>query len=684
MKLSRRREILLDCFLLFVFTAVLVGPYFKVKFTDKCGSIESTFISDARFLAAHWPHPRWQPLWYMGTRFDYIYPPALRYGTAVISKVTGFWPVKAYHFYTIFFYCVGIAGVYLLIRAGARSRGAAWLGAAATALMSPSLLFLRYMRLDSGPLVPVRLGVLIKYGEGPHMTALALIPIALAFTWRALEKRRPGSVVLAAIFCAAVVSNNFYGATALTMFYAVVLWSFWVTRRDLRMALPAIAIPALAYGLTAFWLVPSYLRITVHNMQYVSESPNAWSFGVAAVVAAAFGFASYRWARNRPERTWAVFVAGCVVFFSLDVLGNYYFNFRLAGEPGRLIPELDLALILGVLAGVEWLWRRPVAAERVVAVIVEVSGRPYRIASVGLAPQAGAVIVVLAAFATTIGYIGYSREVSTPWPNYTTRVEYRITDWLWKNMPDARVCPSGTVRFWFDAWHDLPQLGGGSEQGILNPMAQDSQWEITGGSTPQPAILWLQALGVDVMYVPGPNSEEPYKDVRHIERFAAATPLLYDDGQGNALYRIPRRYPVRARVVDAARLKARRPPRTTYDAEYLRAYVDVVENGPDSPVTLERQGTDAMLLRARLAPGQAILVQESYDPAWQAWSNGKPLPIHADIMGFMVVEAPPGEHPILLAFAMPTENRVGWLLTAISLLFLAVLAADAMPVRKRR
>jgi hypothetical protein len=450
------------------------------------------------------------------------------------------------------------------------------------------------------------------------------------------------------------------------------------------MALPAIAIPALAYGLTAFWLVPSYLRITVHNMQYVSESPNAWSFGVAAVVAAAFGFASYRWARNRPERTWAVFVAGCVVFFSLDVLGNYYFNFRLAGEPGRLIPELDLALILGVLAVVEWLWRRPVAAERVVAVIVEVSGRPYRIASVGLAPQAGAVIVVLAAFATTIGYIGYSREVSTPWPNYTTRVEYRITDWLWKNMPDARVCPSGTVRFWFDAWHDLPQLGGGSEQGILNPMAQDSQWEITGGSTPQPAILWLQALGVDVMYVPGPNSEEPYKDVRHIERFAAATPLLYDDGQGNALYRIPRRYPVRARVVDAARLKARRPPRTTYDAEYLRAYVDVVENGPDSPVTLERQGTDAMLLRARLAPGQAILVQESYDPAWQAWSNGKPLPIHADIMGFMVVEAPPGEHPILLAFAMPTENRVGWLLTAISLLFLAVLAADAMPVRKRR
>jgi len=682
-KLSRRLEILFDCFLLFVFTAVLVGPYFKVKFTDKWGSIESTFISDARFLAAHWPHPQWQPLWYMGTRFDYIYPPALRYGTAAISKVTGFWPVKAYHFYTIFFYCVGIAGVYLLIRAGARSRGAAWLGAAATALMSPSFLFLKDMRIDSGPLVPERLGVLIRYGEGPHITALALIPIALAFTWRALEKRRPGSVVLAAIFCAAVVSNNFYGATALTMFYAVVLWSFWVTRRDLRMALPAIAIPALAYGLTAFWLVPSYFRITVRNMQYVSEPPNAWSFGVAAVVAAAFGFVSYRWARNRPGRTWAVFVAGSVLFFSLNVLGNYYFNFRVAGEPGRLIPELDLVLILGVLAVVEWLWRRPVCAERVVAVIVEVRGRQFAIASLRRVPQVAAVIVVVAAFAPTVRYIRHSREESTPWPNYTARVEYRITDWLWKNMPDARVSASGTVRFWFDAWHDLAQLGGGSEQGILNPMAQDSQWEITGGSAPQPAILWLQALAVDVMYVPGPSSEDNYKkDIQHPERFAGLTPLQYDDGQGNVLYGIPRRYPVRARVVDAARLKARRPPRTSYDEEYLRAYVDVVEHGPDSPVTLEHQGTDAMLLRARVAPGQAILVQESYDPAWQAWSNGKPLPIHADAMGLMVVEVPPGEPQVRLVFAMPFENRVGWVLTGVALLLLVLLGAQAMRARK--
>ena len=147
----------------------------------------------------HWPHPQWQPLWYTGTRFDYIYPPALRYGTALTSMLTGMWPVKAYHFYISFFYCIGIAGVYLLVRIGTKSRGMAWLSALATALMSPSFLFLTAIRNDSWMLLPARLGVMAKYGEGPHMTALALIPIALTFSWLAFENYRPAAIAMAGL-----------------------------------------------------------------------------------------------------------------------------------------------------------------------------------------------------------------------------------------------------------------------------------------------------------------------------------------------------------------------------------------------------------------------------------------------------------------------------------------------------
>ena len=98
--MTRRRQILLDCGAVFLLASAFLAPYYTHKYTDQWPSIESTFIADARFLADHWPHPQWQPLWYGGTRFDYIYPPAVRYGTAAISKLTRFWPVKAYHFYT--------------------------------------------------------------------------------------------------------------------------------------------------------------------------------------------------------------------------------------------------------------------------------------------------------------------------------------------------------------------------------------------------------------------------------------------------------------------------------------------------------------------------------------------------------------------------------------------------------
>ena len=85
--MSYKRTLLLDSLILVCLAAALIKPLFRLKYLDNWPSIESTFISDARMLSEHLPHPGWQPLWYCGTRTDYIYPPALVYGTALISKV---------------------------------------------------------------------------------------------------------------------------------------------------------------------------------------------------------------------------------------------------------------------------------------------------------------------------------------------------------------------------------------------------------------------------------------------------------------------------------------------------------------------------------------------------------------------------------------------------------------------
>jgi uncharacterized membrane protein YfhO len=82
-----------------------------------------------------------------------------------------------------------------------------------------------------------------------------------------------------------------------------------------------------------------------------------------------------------------------------------------------------------------------------------------------------------------------------------------------------------------------------------------------------------------------------------------------------------------------------------------------------------------MLVRAKVQAGQSIVVQESYDPAWQAWAGGTQVPVRKDAMGFMVVDAPPGYGQVRLEFVTPLENQVGRIVTLLTLLILVGLIA---------
>ncbi len=638
----RRARLGLDLLLLFLLTAALIKPLFKAKYLNRWDSIESTFIADGRFLRDHGPHPLWQPLWYCGTRFDYIYPPVLRYGTALLARV---WiPVKAYHVFTALMYCLGIAGVYFLAWVTGRTRAAAWLAAAATALVSPAFLLIRRMRVDSLYRTPCRLWVLSQYGEGPHISSLALLPFALGFAWRGLRKGHPAWLALAAVFSALTALTNFYGATALAIFFPVMVWSLWVAHGDNRIWLRAAAIPALAYGLAAFWLTPSYLRATVENLRYVSSRGNPLSFALVALAVAVFAALSLRRARGKPDRAQMVFLSGSLLFTGLNVLGYFYFGFRIVGEPGRLVPELDLVMCLAGAEALRRLWRRPSRLTRALVVTV----------------------LLLAAWSAR-HYVRHAWEVYRPEPDYRRRVEYRMSAWMAAHMPQGRTFVAGSIRFWWDAWHDLAQVGGGSEQGLMNPHAMEAQWELVLGSDPEFGARWLAALGADAVIVTGPRSREVYHDFKFPGKFAGTLPVLYDDGEGDVIYGVPRRYASLARVVDRARMRAVQPLEQT-NRDLLRAYTAVVEQGPDSPTSTAWSGTDTLRVHARVAAGQSVLVQTTYDPAWRAYAEGKALPVYRDRgADFSVIDAPPGEHDITLVFETPLENRVGWALTWLSL-----------------
>ena len=634
----------LDFVLLFLLTAVLIRPLWKLKYTDNWASIESTFIADARMLKDHWPRPLWQPYWYVGTRFDYIYPPGLRYGTAAIAKYGGVDASKAYHIYVAFFYCFGIAGVYLLTRLGFRNRWAGIGCAIAAAVIAPSYLVLPEAAKDMFRTGPTRLNVLVRYGEGPHMTAFAWIPFALAFAWLAVRKKDYRWAVAAGVASAAIVANNFYGATALAMLFPLLLWALWVTDKQAFGLRYVVPIPLIAFGLSAFWLTPSYLQITLRNMQFVAGKPNYWSGWVGLL--ALLGFLSFtnRKFQKRPELAWAVFVGGAALFFTINTVGNYWLDFRIIGEPMRLAPELDLIWIWVLAGGLLWLWHQ---------------ARWGRVVTV---------TVIVGLLAGHYNYLRHHRAIYPLGTDYKTTVYWRTPDWIASHYPEARTYVTGAVRFWYNSWHDLYQLGGSSEQGLENTMVMPSQWEIVMGPDPKLAVAWLQVMGVDLVAVHGPKSDEWYKDFLYPKKFEGVLKEVHQFERDNHVYEVPRRYRSMGRIVDRAALDRLPKIKDQTDLEGLEKYLAVYEQGPEAPTRTHWRGTDEMEFEGVTGEGQSIILQTSYDPAWRAESNLGRLPVKQDQLGFVRLDAPAGVKSVRLIFDKPMEKTAGEVLFVITIL----------------
>lgn len=649
----------MDSLLIFLVTAALIWPLFRIEYLNQWSSIESIFIADARFLADNWPHAQWQPNWYCGNRFDNIYPPGLRYATAGLSLLLGVSTARAYHIYIAFLYCLGIAGVYVLARVGGASPFWSRAAALATTLTSPIFFFHTQFRTDYGysMYLPVRLGALVFYGEGPHMGALALIPFALAAAWFGLRRGRLAALGLTGLLLALITANNFYGSTAMVIFFPILVWVIWLEQQDHRIWLRAAAMGLLAYGLIACWFTPSFAAYTLRNMKLVSRPPTSWSYWAAAAVILAFAAVTWKWARGGRVKTWTLFLAGSFLFWTMQVLGHYYLEFRVMGEPERHIPEFDMVFILAACGILQWAWNRHWA------------GKAVAIAALGAAGW------------FVSGFARHSWQFFQEDTEPYKRIEYRLTTWMKQNMPDARALATGSNRFWYNAWYDLPQMGGGSEQGLMNMNTNFAYIYITAGYDRKLSLAWAQSMGVDAFIVHDKTSQEIYHDWEKPHEWQGVLKPVYDDGEGNWIYEVPRRFKDRARVVDRASIEALPDTGAEPAGDTVLAYANAVEQGPDVHPRVLRPATDRIRIRTAISPGQLLLVQETYDPAWKAFANGRPVPVKKDLMDFMLIDPGPGQHEISLQFELPFEMLAGRIVTVLSI---GVLIALLLGNRWRR
>jgi hypothetical protein len=600
--------------LLFALNAYITLRLFHTDYTRHMGSIEGAYVGLARYVSQHWGDMGWFPLWYGGIPYADTYPPLLHWICGLYLSLTGVTPGLAHHFITAVFYSLGPVTLFWMAWRLCGSRACAWVAGAGYSLISLTCLLVKQMRPSSGGyLAPHRLECLVFYGEGPHIASMCLLALAIGMLHVAFRKRRPWHWVAAALAVASVPMSNWLGGMALAMGLAAYLCAgFPSGEKPISNWMRMAAVGVYAYALVVPWLSPATIATIRANAPRVAHDYefNTAHRLLAAGVALAFLLAAWimsRWKAPRHTRFALLFL----LITGSAALGDYWFNLPLIPQGGRYHLEMDMAFWLAA-AFVVW----PLAR------------RLNRRATVALA-----LALVLVCVPLVIRQRRAARDMERPIDIGRT-IEYKTAQWLNRNLPGARVFAAGTVGFWLNAFSDSPQLGGGFDNGVTNPLVIDVIYQIFAGDNQKLAIDLVSALGVDALIVGGKGSAEVYHPVAHPERFAGLTELWRDGG--DVIYSVPRRTRSLAHVLLAGDLAQMQP--VGYNSVALQPYLAALENPTYPPAELHWRAPSAASVTADLRPEQILSVQISWDNGWNASAGGRAVKIRGDRLGLVVIE----------------------------------------------
>jgi hypothetical protein len=462
-----------------------------------------------------------------------------------------------------------------------------------------------------------RLECLVRFGEGPHIAAMTLLPLALLLLVMAFEKRRPIWWVLASMAASAVTLTNWLGAFAL-----VVAVSAWLLSREnthARQWLAAAAAGIYAYLLACPWIPPSTVLGVQRNEMFIGGRvsgalPRLACVALAGLAVILLRRALFRYKAPAALRFSVLFLAP----FACLTLSAARLGLVLLPQALRCHLEMEMGIALSAAFAAKMILDRTRPRVRTVA----------------------ACALVLAAIYPAVKYRRYAERLIQRIDVRQT-IEYREAEWFATHMQGRRVFAPGSVGFFLNAFTDVPQFNGGFYQAVLDPAFFHFSYQITSGDSAgaqegRIAELILKAAGVDAIGVGGAGSREAFKDFHNPKKFEGVLPEVWRDG-GDAIYLVPRRSASLAHVVRRTDLPARRIV-SGLDVEPLRAYVRAMDD-PSLPVAgMNWRNRHAATISARMEKDQILSVQVSYHPGWTARVNGDPRPVTPDKIGQIVIE----------------------------------------------
>ena len=640
---------------LFVVQAWLVLPLFSGQFTQFRGSIEATFIANARFIVDHFPDLSWNPDWYLGFPFELFYTPLLPAIVAVIGKVIDDVP-HAYRLVSAFGLALGPAALYLAAHELTRSRRAALLAAIAFIFLPSAAYVFPTIREDaqafSGALAPPpwHLAALVEYGEGPHVLALSLALLAVAAVLRYLHAPSSTRLALAVAALVAVALTNLIGALGVAvLFFGIAL------SRD-----AAVAVPQKLQRLRPVAILTVLFSLGWYSVGFMSAfarpsgGDTATTYILLPVV---FGAAllidgRLRGVQRLPQG--ASVVAVWLFIFAAIVILKQVFGVAVAPQPIRYALELDVvfALALGIAAAfaIERLGsgdhNLALSTSMLVAILLGLGGW----------------IAVQPRLAPDLAWRGWS--------------EHQVAVWLEDHLgPGERAFLSGDHGFWLNVFVGAPQVRGGQDFSAIDPWPAHAAYQITAGNDAAISLLWLQALGVHYLVVPGTTSNEIFRDFNEPSKFEGKLPVVYDSA-GVRIYEVPPAGDPRAVVLlGPMGLSA---PTNGIDRPALEAYVHAL-SASTKPSAAATTGLGHVELTVDPADSGTVVLRQSYDSGWRATIDGRGTPVTADALGFASAEVAAGRHVVVFDHGPHRDFLLGLVVASLTGLALSVRRLRPLP-----
>ena len=547
-------------------------------------SIESAYMSIARWAVGHWGSLDWFPWWYGGMPYFRVYQPGLHVSVAALAQVSGWTVQHAYHFLTATTFCLAPVTLFWLCYVASRSVFAGLTAGLFYSLISPSTLLVKVVAADTdGLFTGRRFVILTRYGEGPHTTAVMMIPAILLLLHYAMTEQKRWAVVAAPFALAALVLTNWPGTVGLALAVVPYLLSRVGASKAVNYPI-SIALAVCGYLLTAPWLPPSLVFAIQKNAQTADTTKLGGGQLLSAVLALAI-IGVLHWILERWKvNPWTRFFAYYALLSGAVALGNDWFGWRLLPQPNRFYLEFELALagLLGM--ALHFFYQRSSPYGKVLLAVLVVGICGSQVAS-------------------------YRQYVNAQLPPFdiTKRVEYRLAKWFEANMAGRRVFAPGNISFWMNMFTDTPQVAGCCDQSVPDQEQRIAVYVIysgdgTGDREVENSLLWLRAYGADAVGVTGPKSEEPFHPVRNFKKFDGVLPVLWREGQ-DAVYDVPRRSRSLAHVLPASRLVTV-PPANGIDVKELAPFVEALESTEFTPASFRWEGTRRALIEAEARAGE--------------------------------------------------------------------------------